>query len=133
MLLETNKFVFCLLIDFSKAFDLVDHIISINKLKSLKISDVIQWVVSFLMDETQFVKMGQKWSFTRIIINRSIVQGSGIGPTLFVICIIDLKPIGSINYVTKYAEDASLLVSEKFDIDIMLEFKNVLNGLLTTR
>ena len=48
------------------------------------------------------VKMGQKWLF-----NRSIVQGSGIGPTLFVICIIDLKPAGSTNYVTKYADDAS--------------------------
>ena len=53
------------------------------------------------------------------------VQGSGIGPTLFVICIIDLKPIWSTNYVTKYADDASLLVPEKCDIDIMLEIQNV--------
>ena len=53
------------------------------------------------------------------------VQGPGIGPTLFVICIIDLKPIGSTNYVTKYADDASLLVAEKCDIDIKLELKNV--------
>ena len=101
MLLETNKFVRCLLINFSKAFDSVDHIIFINKLKSVKISDnVIQWVVSFLTNRMQFVKMRQKWSFTRVI-NRSIVQGSSIGSTLFVICIIDLKPIGSTNYVTK--------------------------------
>ena len=42
------------------------------------------------------------------------------------ICIIDLKRIGSTNYVTKYADDASILVPEKCDIDIMLEFKNVL-------
>ena len=66
--------------------------------------------------------MGQKWSFTRII-NRSIIQGCGIGPTLFVICIIYLKPIGSTNYVTKYADDASLLVPEKCQIDITLEFQ----------
>ena len=63
-----------------------------------------------------------KWSFT-CIINRSIVQGSGTGPTLFVICIIDLKPIGSTNYVTKYANDASVLIPEKCDVDIMLEFQ----------
>ena len=44
----------------------------------------------------------------------------------FVICIIDLKPIGNTNYVTKYADDASLLVPEKCDIVIMLEFQNVL-------
>ena len=30
------------------------------------------------------------------------------------------------NYVTKYADDASLVVAEKFDIDITLEFQNVL-------
>ena len=53
MLLETNKFVRFLLIDCSKAFDSVDHIILINKLKSLNLSDnVIQRVVSFLTDRT---------------------------------------------------------------------------------
>ena len=50
------------------------------------------------------------------------MQGSGIGPTLFVICIIDLKQIDSTNYVTKYADDASLLLPEQRDIDITLEF-----------
>ena len=118
-MLETNKFVCCLLIDFSKAFDSVDHIILINKFKLLNISDNdIQWVISFLIDRTQFVKMGQKWSFTSVI-NQSTVQDSGIGPTLLVICIIDLKPIGSTNYATKYADDASLLVPENCDIVIM--------------
>ena len=89
MLLETNKFVRCLLIDFSKAFDSVDHIIFINKLKLLNISDnVIQWVVSFLKDRMQFVKMGQKWSFTSSLIDLLCrVLCSSIGPTLFVICI----------------------------------------------
>ena len=96
--------------------DSVDHIIWINKLQSLNISDnVIQWVVSCLTDRTQFVKMERKWSFT-CVINRSIVQCSGIGPITFVICIIDLKQVGSTNYVTKYADDASLLVPEKCDM-----------------
>ena len=65
-----------------------------------------------------------KWEKNSLlrVINRSIVQGSGIGPTLFVICLIDLKPIGSINYAANYADDANLLVPEKCDIDIMLEF-----------
>ena len=133
MLLEANKFIHCLLIDFSKAFDSVDHIILINKLKSLKISDnAIHWVFLFLTGRTQFVKMGQKWSFTRVI-NRSIVQGSDIGPTLFLICIIDFKPIGSTNYVTKYADDASLFVPEKCDIDITLEFRNVLKWAINNK
>ena len=100
-----------------------------NKLKSLNISDnIIQWVVSFLTDRIQFVKIGEMWSFTRVI-NHSIVQDFGIAPTLFVkcTCIIDLKPIGSTNYITKYADDTSLLVHEKCDIDINLQFQNVLS------
>ena len=45
LLLETNKYVRCLPIDFCKAFDAVDHVIWINKLKSVNISDnLIQWV-----------------------------------------------------------------------------------------
>ena len=61
------------------------------------------------------------------MINRSIVQGSGLGPTLFTICINDLQPIGSSNRITKYADDCSLLVHEKCDIDMLDEFQHVLN------
>ena len=41
IMLETNKYVQCLLIDFSKAFDSVDHLIIINKLKAFNIADNI--------------------------------------------------------------------------------------------
>ena len=112
-MLETNKYVYCLTIDFSKAFDSVNHLTLIQKLKVLNIADnIIQRVVSFLTDRNQFVHIHERWSFTRII-NHSIIQGSGIGPTLFVICIKDLKSVGSTNHITKYEDDASLLVSEK--------------------
>ena len=82
-------------------------------------------MVAFLTDRNQFVKIGGKLSFTKII-NRSIVQGSGIGPTLFIICITDLKPIDSLDYITKYADDCRLLVSEKYDIELFEELRNVL-------
>ena len=95
IMLEDNKYVRCLLIDFSKTFDSVDHLTLVSKLKALNIADnIIQWVVQFLTDRNQFVKVGEMWSFTKLI-NRSIVQGSGIGPTLFIICIADLRPTGS--------------------------------------
>ena len=103
----------CLLIDFSKAFDSVDHLIVINKLKALNIADnIIYWVASFLTDRNQFVKVGERCSFTKTI-NRSIVQDSGLGPTLFTICIIGLQPIGSSNRITKYADGCRLMVSDQ--------------------
>ena len=118
---EENNYVSCLLIDFTKAFDSVDHRILIGKLKNLNIADhIMRWMVALLTDRNQFAKIGEKWSFTKTI-NCSIVQGSGIEPTLFIICITDLKPIGSTNYITKYADDSSLLVPEKYDVDLSEE------------
>ena len=74
-------------------FDSVGHLSLIQKLKALNIADnIIQWVVSFLTDHNQYVQLNGKLSFTRII-NGSIVQGSGIGPTLFIICIMDLNQL----------------------------------------
>ena len=120
MMLEENKYV--LFIDFAKAFDSVDHVILINKLKALNIDgNIISWVASFLTDRNQYTKLGDQKSFTRII-NRSNVQGSGIEPTLFIIFISDLTPSGRSNHLTKYADDASLLVPEKTDVQINDEF-----------
>ena len=100
---------------FSKAFYSVDHLIVINKLKALNIADnIIHPVVSFLTDRNQFVEVGERWSVTKMI-NRSIVHGSGLGPTLFTIGIMDLQPIGSSNGITKYADDSSFMVAEKCD------------------
>ena len=62
-----------------------------------------------------------------MMINRSIVQGSGLGPTRFTSCIIDMQPIGSSNRITKYADDCSLMVPEKCDVDMLDEFQHVLN------
>ena len=45
---------------------------------------------------------------------------------LFIICITDLKPTGSTNYITKYVDDSSLLVPEKYDVDLSEELQNVL-------
>ena len=38
---------------------------------------------------------------------------------------MDLKPVGSTNHITKYADDASLLVPEKNYADLEREFLNV--------
>ena len=42
-----------------------------------------------------------------MVINLSIVLGSGVGPCLFIILIADLRPAGTTNHLVKYADDAS--------------------------
>ena len=46
IMIEDNKYVDWLLMDFTKAFDSVDHLILIVRRKKLKISDnIIQWLI----------------------------------------------------------------------------------------
>ena len=67
-MLEENMYLRCLLIDVSKAFDSMDHVILINKLihvilinklKLLNLLDnIIKWVASFSTDRDQVNKVG---------------------------------------------------------------------------
>ena len=58
-------------------------------------------------------------------INLSIVQGSGVGPCLFIILIADLRPAETTNHLVKYADDATLLVPEIHSNSLEEEFFNV--------
>ena len=98
-MLEDNKYVRCLMIVFSKAFDTVNHAILMKKLVKYGLDQyVIEWVLSFVIDRTQFTKVSTKISGMKAI-NLSIVQGSGVGPCLFIILIADLRPAGTTNHL----------------------------------
>ena len=50
-MLEEYDYVRCLMIDFSRAFDVIDHPILLAKLSQLDLHDfTINWIVSFLSD-----------------------------------------------------------------------------------
>ena len=52
---------------------------------------------------------------------------------LFVIFISDLKPVGLDNSLTKYADDASLLVPERTDVDMSEEFSHIMKWSLDNK
>jgi len=90
-------FVVYLRIDFTKAFDVVDHDILAPKRCGLDIPPMILgWVFSFLSGRTQQVKCGFPLSFLKPV-NKGIFQGSGLGATLYTVMESDLKPLTSIN------------------------------------
>jgi len=124
-MLENNHYVRCLLLDFSKAFDTVDHLILLNKLHSYHLpGNILSWIVSFLTDRLQCTKVNGILSALECI-NRSIVQGSGIGPNTFSIYVADLKALGVTNTLCKYADDTTLLVPEICDVSIEDELENI--------
>jgi hypothetical protein len=124
-LLETNNYVRCLCIDFSKAFDTVCHEILFAKLRALQLPRfVFNWLISFLTERSQVCKLDGKFSAPRKI-TRSIIQGSGIGPTLYIVMESDLHPISVINLIFKYADDTNLLVPENTDVDLKSEYDHI--------
>ena len=122
-MLETNAYVRCLCIDFSKAFDVVDHNILYAKLSRLSLpAHILQWLFSFLCDRTQYVKLGGALSDARPI-NRGTIQGSGIGPSGYIVMASDLRALSRlINKLFKYADDTNLLVPEHTDVELVDEF-----------
>jgi hypothetical protein len=116
--LEYNDYVRCLLVDFSKAFDTVSHAVVIPKLNMLDMPGSIKnWIISFLTGRSQKVKVNGFLSNSKCI-NRSIVQGSGIGPFLYILMESDLHPLSQINEILKYADDTNLLVPQHTDISM---------------
>jgi hypothetical protein len=77
-MLESNSYVRCLTIDFSKAFDTLDHDILADKLVRCNLPyKIIRWIFSFLNSRSQITKIGQSYSALNAI-NRGIVQEPGI-------------------------------------------------------
>jgi len=71
------------MIDFSKAFDRVDHRTLLSKLNKLNLPPhAINWIISHL--RSQKLKCEGQLSASAEI-NTSIVQGSGTGSMLFVV------------------------------------------------
>ena len=124
-LLESHSYVRCVLLDFSKAFDTINHPILFRKLQKLNLpANILLWICRFLTDRVQAVHIGgsiSNWS----PINQSIVQGSGLGPYLYIIYAADLKSLHSCNFLVKYADDTTLIVAEHSAVSIADEMENI--------
>ena len=97
---STSSAIRVLLLDFSKAFDLVDHTILLEKVAKIGAPEfLINWLHSFLQGRQQRVKIGDKMS-PWVNMQGGVPQGTLLGPVTFLLHINDLKTeCNSIKYV----------------------------------
>ncbi len=122
---STENNVQVLLVDYRKAFDLIDHSTLISKIRQLPIPVyIINWLICFLCGRKQRVKLAKdcvsEWG--------SVPQGTKLGPWLFILMINDLK-LTDITHC-KYIDDTT--VSETIPIESNLELTNLKRGTCRT-
>ena len=103
----TGSTVRTALLDFRKAFDLVDHHILVAKLLSLGVKPtVVNWVIDFLRSRQQRVKLNGVLS-DWLDVPAGVPQGTRLGPWLFLAMINDLRlPEGF--HLWKFADDTTV-------------------------
>jgi len=111
--MDNNKFTILTCLDFSKAFDSLDHLILCNKLNSsFNFSPrICSFIYSFLHNRSQCVKFNNSLSsFSNIV--SGVPQGSVIGPLLFSLFINDLPDVCRNLTIHMYADDVQLYISQ---------------------
>ena len=94
--------------DLSKAFDTVDHQISLYKIEKYgfrgKYFDNLK---NYLKDRFQYIKIGSKTSGMKPV-SCGVPQGSVLGPPVFLLFISDLPKVAEKSKITLYADDTNI-------------------------
>ena len=119
--LDSGSCVDCAYFDFSKAFDRVRHDYLIYKLKKNGISgSLIKWIIDYLSNRTQAVKVKGHISSERRVTS-GVIQGSVLGPLLFIIFVNDVDDVVTNCSLLKYADDIRIYRCFKSDNKSQLE------------
>ena len=107
-------------LDFSKAFDKVDHSILLKKLYAYGIrGNVLAWIKSFLSNRVQTVVINGTHSYPTNV-KSGVPQGTVLGPILFLVYINDLHQCINHSIISHFADDTRILKAIGLSSDVPL-------------
>ena len=111
--LDQGELVIGILLDFSKAFDTVDHGILLKKLELYGVKDTaLKWFDSYLTNRLQYVTYNNIKS-DKEKVKCGVPQGSILGPLPFLLYINDLTTVSTTSLSVLFADDTNIFMSGK--------------------
>ena len=105
--MNKSEVTLAVLIDYSKAFDTIDHNLLLEKLSKLNFSNhTLKLISSYLTNRKQYVQVDDKLSSVKPTFF-GVPQGSILGPVLFNLYVTNLSDVIKSNSM-QYADDTSM-------------------------
>ena len=125
--INKNEITGVLIVDFMKAFDVIDHDLLLKKLKLYGFSkSALELISSFLSDRKQIVSINGSESSSQVI-KYGVPQGSVLGPVLFSIYINDL-PLSITALCDMFADDTTIHTSHQTIDEVSNQLQEILQN-----